>query len=568
MKPALRALQSLLGAAALVASSLLGLAPGAEASAQVYNPCARLSAGQVRFSAYGANRVTFATATDRSSDAVAITGCVRSGAGYAQEWQDWGYVGQRGFAEGGTWEDTWKSPSGSFSITEALGRRDPGTALRYHTVRPDSRWGGERGATYNQYFEGAGGESDENLWFFMNQGYYEQAAVINYNRPPDMPTVQGASFAIFFHAGRVPSAGCVSTSLATVTRLLQTDRPGDRIIMGAVDDVFTPYSSNPFGAISAAYGSAGGTFGRLGAPTSNEVVGRRDGGAYQLFQNGAINWSPRTGAHVSQGGIRSAWARNGFEDGPLGYPTSEETGGLPGGGVYQMYQGGAIVWGPGAGAHATRGAIRSAYAAVGFERGPLGYAVSDEAGNLRDGGAYQLFQRGAIYWSPGTGAHLSLGAIRSAWGSTGYEAGPLGYPTSDELRISGGVYQRYQGGAVYWSPATGAHAVTGPFTAAMAGGGFSAVGFPTAEKMAGLVRGGAYQSFQKGLLVASPATGVHVSSGALRAAWGGTDYERGPLGYPISDPYAGAGGAVLQDYEHGKIVITSGGAVTIEGPQS
>ncbi|MGT2463445.1 LGFP repeat-containing protein [Sinomonas atrocyanea] len=105
--------------------------------------------------------------------------------------------------------------------------------------------------------------------------------------------------------------------------------------------------------------------------------------------------------------------------------------------------------------------------------------------------------------------------------------------------MSGGVYQRYQGGAVYWSPSTGAHAVTGAFTAAMAGGGFSAVGFPTAEKVVGLVRGGAYQSFQKGLLVSSPATGAHVSSGALRAAWGSTDYERGPLGYPISDPYAG-----------------------------
>ncbi|MDP9886355.1 L,D-peptidoglycan transpeptidase YkuD (ErfK/YbiS/YcfS/YnhG family) [Sinomonas atrocyanea] len=568
MKPVLRASLSLLGAAALAAASLVGPAPDAEASPQVYNPCTRLSAGQVRFSAYGAHRVTFATAASRSSDTVTITGCVRSGAGYAQEWQDWGYVGQKGFAAGSTWEDTWKSPSGSFSITEALGRRNPGTALQYHTVNPRSRWGGERGATYNQYFEGAGGESDENLWYYMNQGYYEQAAVINYNRRPDMPTVQGASFAIFFHAGRVPSAGCVSTSLPRVTRLLQTNRPGDRIIMGAVDDVFTPYSSNPFGAISAKYGSAGGTFGPLGAPASDEVGARRDGGAYQIFRNGAINWSPRTGAHISQGAIRSAWARNGFEDGPLGYPTSEEVGGLRRGGVYQTYQGGAIVWAPGVGAYATRGAIRSAYAAAGFEGGPLGYAVSDETGGLRDGGAFQLFQGGAVYWSPAAGAHPSLGAIRTAWARTGYEAGPLGYPTSDELRVGTGVYQRYQGGALYWSPATGAHAVVGDFAAAMTtGGAFAAVGFPVGDQVAGLVRGGAYQSFQNGLLIASPSTGVHVSAGPLRTAWGRTDFERGPLGYPTSDPYSGPGGALVQDYEHGRIAIAAGGAVTITGSQ-
>jgi uncharacterized protein with LGFP repeats len=100
-----------------------------------------------------------------------------------------------------------------------------------------------------------------------------------------------------------------------------------------------------------------------------------------------------------------------------------------------------------------------------------------------------------------------------------------------------------------------------------AGGGFAAVGFPVGDRVAGLVRGGAYQSFQKGLLISSPSTGVRVSSGPLRAAWGATDFERGPLGYPTSDPYAGAGGATVQDFEHGRIAISSGGTVKIIGPQ-
>jgi uncharacterized protein with LGFP repeats/L,D-peptidoglycan transpeptidase YkuD (ErfK/YbiS/YcfS/YnhG family) len=671
MNRALRAAQSLLAASALVGASMIGLAPGAFASAQVYNPCDRLSAGQVKFSAFGAKRVTFATSTDRSSDVVTITGCVRSGAGYVQEWQDWGYIGQNGFAAGGTWEDTWKSPSGSYSFTEALGRSNPGTALQYHTLNPYSRWGGEHGATYNQYFEGVGGESDENLWDNMNLGYYEQAAVINYNREPDMPTVQGASFAIFFHAGRVPSAGCVSTALSTVTRLLQTNQPGDRIIMGAVDDVFTPYSSNPFGAINAKYGSLWGTFGMLGAPASSETSGLRDGGAYQLYANGAINWSPATGAHVSMGAIRGAWARNGFEGGPLGYPTTDEVGGLKDGGVYQMYQGGSIVWAPGIGAYATRGAIRAAYASSGFEGGPLGYAVSDEAGGLKDGGTYQLFQNGAINWSPATGAHISMGAIRGAWAASGFESGPmgyptsdeypigggavaqnyqggaitwapgigayaipggigasfqghtalgaavtrqtgglvnggvyqmfqngainwspatgahistgairsvwagtgfesgaLGYPTSDEIPVSGGVYQNYQGGAIYWSPATGAHAVFGDFATKMTPSAFAGIGFPVGNQVSGLVDGGSYQSFQRAVLVWSAATGVHITTGPIRTAWGSTGFESGSLGYPTSDPYPGTLGSTVQNFQKGQIAVGADGTVSITAAAS
>lgn len=227
-------------AAALSMGALLVGSP-AQAAAQQYSPCAKLSAGETKFSAYGANRAIFTTATDYGVSQVLITSCVRSGSGYVQEWQTTGYGGLKGFAPPGQmWEDTYYSPTGSFTTTEALGRSNPGTALSYHTVNPNSRWGGERGATYNQYFEGVGGESDENLYTYMNQGYYEQAAVINWNRQPDMPVTQGASFAIFFHAGSTTSAGCISTDLGTVTRMLRTAVPGDRFIMGTVGDVFSP----------------------------------------------------------------------------------------------------------------------------------------------------------------------------------------------------------------------------------------------------------------------------------------------------------------------------------------
>lgn len=72
----------------------------------------------------------------------------------------------------------------------------------------------------------------------MEAGLYEQAVVINFNRPPDAVARHGLSFAIFLHAGLTESWGCVSTDLDTVTRVLQNATPGDRIVMGAVDDVF------------------------------------------------------------------------------------------------------------------------------------------------------------------------------------------------------------------------------------------------------------------------------------------------------------------------------------------
>jgi uncharacterized protein with LGFP repeats/L,D-peptidoglycan transpeptidase YkuD (ErfK/YbiS/YcfS/YnhG family) len=656
-----------LAAVAVAASTFVGMG-SVEASPQVNNPCQRLSAGQTKYSGFGANRVTFATATTRDSNVVTITGCVRSGSSYVQEWQDWGYAGLKGFAAPGlTWEDTFKSPAGSYSVTEALGRSNPGTALAYHTLNPNSRWGGEYGATYNQYFEGGGGPSDENLYYYMNQGFYEQAAVINYNRRPDMDTVQGASYAIFLHAGRTTSAGCISTSLDVVNRFLRTNSPGDRIIMGAVDDVFTPYSANPWGAISEKYAQTGGPAGGLGSPASNEIGGIKNGGAFQNFDGGAMVWSPVTGARASRGAIRGLWAATGFENGILGFPTTDEVGGLRNGGVYQNYEGGAILWSPASAAHLSIGPIRDKWASVGFENSGLGYPVSDVVNGLKDGGTYQSyqdgailwtpaygsvisvgsirnvwagrgfeqgvlgypttdeypisggvaqnyqggvitaaaaggthavtgeifkkhesmygslgyatsdqvaikdggiyqnFQNGAIIWSPAAGAHVSLGGTRAAWAATGFENGPLGYPTSDEIGVAGGVFQAYQGGTIYWSPQTSGHAMLADYDAKFAAsGGLGILGFPRTDKVTGLKDGGAYQNFQKGALISAPAVGVRLSVGATRDAWAGTGFEGGRLGYPTTDNYVIPDGSTVQDYQGGRVTVPTAGPAKIE----
>ncbi|WP_369253396.1 serine hydrolase, partial [Geodermatophilus amargosae] len=90
--------------------------------------------------------------------------------------------------------------------------------------------------------------------------------------------------------------------------------------------------------------------------------------------------------------------------------------------------------------------------------GPLGAPAGPETAVAGGSGAFRWYQRGAIYWSPGTGAHWMVAGILTSWVRQGYENGPLGYPVSDEAATpTGGSHNWFQRGAVYWSPRTGAH---------------------------------------------------------------------------------------------------------------
>ncbi|MGY2084282.1 LGFP repeat-containing protein [Blastococcus sp. SYSU DS0539] len=232
---------------------------------------------------------------------------------------------------------------------------------------------------------------------------------------------------------------------------------GPALPSALADDFTSPATGtrSVVGAILANYRALGGPAGVLGYPTTDELPTRNGIGRYNHFQRGSIYWLPSTGAHEVRGGIRQEWAATGWENGPLGFPVTGELPTRQAGAAYSTFQFGSIYWSAGTGAHAVRGAIRDRWAAAGWENGQLGFPVTGELPTADGRGAYNHFQRGSIYWSAGTGAQIVLGAIRDAWAEMGWENGALGYPTSGEYRYGGGVRQDFQNGSLTWTAAGG-----------------------------------------------------------------------------------------------------------------
>ncbi|MBP1135999.1 peptidoglycan/xylan/chitin deacetylase (PgdA/CDA1 family) [Arthrobacter sp. PvP023] len=160
------------------------------------------------------------------------------------------------------------------------------------------------------------------------------------------------------------------------------------------------------GGIGTVWAGQGWENGKLGYPLSSEIPGLKGGGVYQVFQGGQIHWSPASGGHATLGAIGAAWSAQGWENGGLGYPVSREVTGLRNGGAYQVFQGGQIHWSAATGAHGTKGAIGAAWAAQGWENGLLGYPTSDEY--IASGGvAAQNYQGGQVTWSPARGISIT-----------------------------------------------------------------------------------------------------------------------------------------------------------------
>nr|AIA88548.1 CAZy families CE1 protein [uncultured Nocardia sp.] len=75
---------------------------------------------------------------------------------------------------------------------------------------------------------------------------------------------------------------------------------------------------------------------------------------------------------------------------------------------------------------------------------PLGPVVK-----LPSGGSFITLENGSLYENPDSGKVFAVhGAIGDHWGTLGYESGRLGYPTSDETKVDGGLAQTFQNGTL------------------------------------------------------------------------------------------------------------------------
>ena len=248
------------------------------------------------------------------------------------------------------------------------------------------------------------------------------------------------------------------------------------------------------------------TFTQVGIGTYWSATGRL--WVTQVFRKPLLNIAPAPVGFPVIGAI--ATTVNSF-GGRLGAPLNAEYPVL--GGMEQDFQNGDVLWSPSTNANVVQGMIRDRYRGLGGARSALALPTTHELGTPNGVGRYNHFLHGSIYWSPGTGAHEVRGAIRGTWASLGWENSALGFPLSNEMptpdRI--GRYNSFQFGSVYWTAATGAREVRG----------------------------------------------------AIRARWGATGWELGPLGYPVSNEYAVAGGR-RSDFQRGSIVWDARtGATTI-----
>src|SRR4051794_33828155 len=108
-------------------------------------------------------------------------------------------------------------------------------------------------------------------------------------------------------------------------------------------DPIEPIEPVPPTPIDIKFAALGGAAGFLGAPDSPTETATPDGfGRYRHFARGSIHWSPRSGAHEIHGLIRSKWAELGWERGFLGYPVSDELPTTDGAGRYNRFQHGLI----------------------------------------------------------------------------------------------------------------------------------------------------------------------------------------------------------------------------------
>ncbi len=175
---------------------------------------------------------------------------------------------------------------------------------------------------------------------------------------------------------------------------------------------------------------------------------------------------------VEADALETKYIQSGGESGPLGRklgrPSFERDYADR---LYRILpcENGVIIYSEGPGANCIWGRIYEAWQELG---GPdtefLGVPIRDQRETPRNNGAYTgmfaVFEGGgAIYDSPAFGAHEVHGAIRVLWGELGFEQGAFGFPKTNEMPSIEpapigpyGARSEFRNGAIMWSIRHGA----------------------------------------------------------------------------------------------------------------
>ncbi len=132
-------------------------------------------------------------------------------------------------------------------------------------------------------------------------------------------------------------------------------------------------------------------------------------------------------------------------------------------------------------------------------------------------------------------------AITAAWQAAGGDTGPLGPKDGGVYPAGGGFGQNFPGGKIFFTPATGAHIMTGAILdkyMSLGGPADGDLGFPTIDEGAGKAPGSRNTTFSAAdnpVIFWTPDTGARVVRGPINAAWDKLGGSSGVLGVPTDD---------------------------------
>ena len=215
-----------------------------------------------------------------------------------------------------------------------------------------------------------------------------------------------------------------------------------------------------------------------------------------------------------------------------------------------------VYWSAATGAHEVRNGNLGKYLTLG---GPtvVGFPTTDETATPDGRGAFNRFTGGEIYWTAATGSQLVKGGILGEWAALGRELSRLGYPLTDELDAgSGGRFNVFEHGYIVWRPDTGAHMVINGIRARYdsLGGSRGRLGFPVTDELTTADGIGAFNFFTGGAVFWSPTSGPNAVFGGILQKWSQLGYERSRLGYPISGELDAGTGGWYNAFQNGYIV--------------